>query len=298
MIVFEDLNFGFKRGRFKIEKQVYQKLEKMLIDKLNFLVFKNKKPQEIGGYLNALQLTAPFQSFQKLGKQSGFIFYVSAYHTSKVCPTTGFVNLLYPKYETVKKAQIFFQAFKKICFNKKEDYFEFHIDYSDFTTKAQGSKKEWVVCSYGDRLINFRNSEKNNQWDTKMVSPTKNLKNLFQKYDLDFEKTLCLKDLICKKTEKDFFENLIKSLRHTLQMRNSKIGEEEDYLISPVKDDNKSFFDSRKSDERLPQNTDDNGAYHIALKGLLFIKQMRKSGKADFSNKAWYEFIQDKKNNI
>ena len=57
IVVMEDLNFGFKRGRFKVEKQVYQKLEKMLIDKLNYLVFKDKLPNEAGGLYNALQLT-------------------------------------------------------------------------------------------------------------------------------------------------------------------------------------------------------------------------------------------------
>ena len=43
IVVLEDLNKGFKRGRFKVEKQVYQKFEKALIDKLNYLCFKNKK---------------------------------------------------------------------------------------------------------------------------------------------------------------------------------------------------------------------------------------------------------------
>ncbi|MGI9257118.1 MAG: type V CRISPR-associated protein Cas12a/Cpf1, partial [Salinispira sp.] len=99
IVVLEDLNFGFKRGRFKIEKQVYQKFEKMLIDKLNYLVFKNKKHGERGGVLNAYQLTDSFQSFEKLGKQSGILFYVPAGYTSKICPRTGFVNLLYPRYE-------------------------------------------------------------------------------------------------------------------------------------------------------------------------------------------------------
>ena len=41
IVVLEDLNFGFKRGRFKVERQVYQKFEKMLIDKLNYLSFKD-----------------------------------------------------------------------------------------------------------------------------------------------------------------------------------------------------------------------------------------------------------------
>ena len=35
IVILEDLNFGFKRGRFKVEKQVYQKFEKTLIDMLN-----------------------------------------------------------------------------------------------------------------------------------------------------------------------------------------------------------------------------------------------------------------------
>ena len=43
IVVMEDLNFGFKRGRFKVEKQVYQKFEKMLIDKLNFLADKKNE---------------------------------------------------------------------------------------------------------------------------------------------------------------------------------------------------------------------------------------------------------------
>ncbi len=49
IVVLEDLNLGFKQGRQKIEKQVYQKFEKMLIDKLNYLVDKKKAPEEPGG---------------------------------------------------------------------------------------------------------------------------------------------------------------------------------------------------------------------------------------------------------
>lgn len=42
IVVLEDLNRGFIRGRQKVEKQVYQKFEKMLIDKLNYLVDKKR----------------------------------------------------------------------------------------------------------------------------------------------------------------------------------------------------------------------------------------------------------------
>ena len=46
VLVLEDLNFRFKEKRMKFEKSVYQKFEKMLIDKLNFLVDK-KSPAQV-----------------------------------------------------------------------------------------------------------------------------------------------------------------------------------------------------------------------------------------------------------
>lgn len=41
IIAMEDLNSGFMNSRKKVEKQVYQKFEKMLTDKLNYLVEKD-----------------------------------------------------------------------------------------------------------------------------------------------------------------------------------------------------------------------------------------------------------------
>ena len=67
IVVLENLNRDFKRSRIKIEKQIYQNFEKMLIEKLNYLVIKNKKEKtEEGGILNAYQLTSKFDSFEKL----------------------------------------------------------------------------------------------------------------------------------------------------------------------------------------------------------------------------------------
>lgn len=76
VIAMEDLNFGFKRGRFPVEKQVYQKFENMLISKLNLLIDKKADPTEDGGLLRAYQLTNKFDGVNK-GKQNGIIFYVS-----------------------------------------------------------------------------------------------------------------------------------------------------------------------------------------------------------------------------
>ena len=72
-----------------------------MIDKLNYLVFKTKDANQVGGLYKALQLTNKFTSFKELGKQSGFLFYVPAWNTSKIDPVTGFVNLFQLKYENI-----------------------------------------------------------------------------------------------------------------------------------------------------------------------------------------------------
>ena len=78
IVVMEDLNVGFKRGRFKVERQVYQKFEKALIDKLNYLVTtKDESEYGIAGSVsNAYQLTEKFKSFKDMGKQNGMLFYM------------------------------------------------------------------------------------------------------------------------------------------------------------------------------------------------------------------------------
>ncbi|PKP47250.1 MAG: type V CRISPR-associated protein Cpf1 [Bacteroidetes bacterium HGW-Bacteroidetes-12] len=300
IVVMEDLNTGFKRGRFKVEKQVYQKLEKMLIDKLNYLVFKDKDPNEVGGLYNALQLTNKFESFSKMGKQSGFLFYVPAWNTSKIDPTTGFVNLFYAKYESIPKAQDFFTKFKSIRYNSDENYFEFAFDYNDFTTRAEGTKSDWTVCTYGDRIKTFRNPEKNNQWDNQEVNLIEQFEAFFGKHNITYGDGNCIKKQLIEQDKKEFFEELFHLFKLTLQMRNSITNSEIDYLISPVKNSKKEFYDSRKADSTLPKDADANGAYHIAKKGLMWLEKINSFKGSDWkkldldkTNKTWLNFVQE-----
>lgn len=296
IIVMEDLNFGFKRGRFKVEKQIYQKLEKKLIDKLNYLVLKEKQPNEVGGLYQALQLTNKFESFQKLGKQSGFLFYVPAWNTSKIDPTTGFVNLFYTKYKSVEKAKEFFTKFADIRFNNNENYFEFKVEnYFEFDAKAEGTRQDWVICTNSDRIITFRNASQNNNWDNKKVILSDEFKSLFNEFKIDFKTDL--KEQIINQSDKKFFEKLLHLFKLTLQMRNSITNSEVDYLISPVKNNKGEFYDSRNADKTLPKDADANGAYHIAKKGWQWLKQINefkgdnwKKLELDKSNKGWLSF--------
>lgn len=302
IVVMEDLNFGFKRGRQKVEKQVYQKFEKMLIDKLNCLVFKNKEAAETGGVLNALQLSNKFESFQKLGKQSGFIFYLPAWHTSKIDPATGFVNFLQPKYENIEKAKEFFGNFERILFNKEKEWFEFDFDYSKFTPKVEDTRTQWTVCTTPEvRYVWNRNKENTNGkggYDEYLIS--EKLKFLFDGANISYQNGSDIKQKIVEQASVPFFKELTRLLNVTLALRynNGKKGDEEkDFILSPVADEKGEFFHSLKADASQPQNADANGAYHIALKGLWALQQVNKADdlrkvKLAISNKEWLNFAQ------
>lgn len=92
-------------------------------------------------------------------------------------------------------------------------------------------------------------------------------------------------------------------------MRNSVPNTEEDYLISPVKAADGTFFDSRneiakgkdssgKWISKFPVDADANGAYHIALKGLYLLQNnfnLNEKGYIEnISNSDWFKFVQKK----
>ncbi len=295
IVVLEDLNFGFMRGRQKVEKQVYLKFEKMLIEKLNYLVDKKTDPEENGGVLNAYQLTNKFESFQKLGKQSGFLFYIPAWNTSKMDPTTGFVNLFDTRYENMAKAKAFFSKFKSIRYNTAKCWFEFAFDYNDFTNKATDTRTQWTLCTFGTRIENMRDPKQNNNFVSNEFDLTARFKELFNHCDIDLNGNLM--EQICSQNDAAFFKDLLHLLHLTLQMRNSKTGTEVDYMISPVMNEKCEFYDSRICGKNLPENADANGAYNIARKGLWIIEQIKRSEdlsklKLAISNKEWMRYAQ------
>ena len=298
IVVLEDLNGGFMRGRQKIERQVYEKFEKMLIDKLNYYVDKQRDANENGGLLHAYQLASKFDTFKKLGKQSGCLFYIPAWNTSKIDPVTGFVNMLDTRYENADKARNFFSKFKSINYNADKNWFEFVIDdYSKFTDKAKDTRTDWVLCTYGTRIKTFRNPEKLNQWDNKEIVLTDEFKKVFMEAGIDINGNL--KEAICTLTEKKHLESLMQLMKLLVQMRNSETNSEVDYLLSPVADTEGHFYDSRNCDDNLPKDADANGAYNIARKGLWAVMKIKASKpqenlKLGISNKEWLQFAQEK----
>lgn len=298
IVVLENLNSGFKNSRKKIEKQVYQKFERMLIEKLNYLVIKSKKEKtEEGGILNAYQLTDQFESFEKLKSQSGFLFYIPPWNTSNIDPTTGFVKFFRTVYQNIEKTKEFIEKFKDIRYNERDDYFEFEVDdcekFVDKSdkknksgSKAELNKKDWIVCTYGDRIVREKTDK---QWINKeKYNITSEFRKLLEQYQIRQDH---IKEDIANITEANFFKRFLQLFGYTVQLRNSN--DKDDYILSPVKNKDGEFFDSRKSDRSLlPIDADANGAYNIARKGLMVIEKIKNDQKITISEKEWLNFAQ------
>ena len=299
IVVLEDLNFGFKRGRFKVERQVYQKFEKMLIDKLNYLSFKDHKADEEGGILRGFQLAQQFTSFQRLGKQSGFLFYIPAAYTSKIDPVTGFVNhFCLNDITNAEKRKAFFMNMERI--EVKNGNVEFEFDYRKFKTYQTDHQNVWTVNTSGKRIVFNPEIRK-----AKDVYPTKEIAQTFANRGIVLEEGLDLKAIIAG-IEPDaknavFFASLFYAFKTTLQMRNSNAETEEDYILSPVAINGKQFCTTDEADKgkdadgnwlsKLPVDADANGAYHIALKGLYLLNNPQTK---KIENEKWFQFMIEK----
>lgn len=312
VIAMEDLNVGFKRGRFKVERQVYQKFEVALIKKLNYLVTSKLEDDamENGGVLRGYQLTDIPRSWNNIGKQCGCIFYVQPSYTSKIDPTTGFADVFnYTNLTNAEKRRNFFGKMTDISFDEEKDMFAFTFNYDNFDTFQSFYKKEWTVYSNGSRYV-YNPAKK----ETNVMVLTDELKSLLDDYNVDYKEKNLKEQIInidASKGTAGFWSRLLFIFKTTLKMRNSKPGSAEDRIISPVCNADGGFYESPEYDvngfeekhknDKVPMDADTNGAYNIAMKGLLVMDKIRKSKSSSekalnkelvVSNAEWFEYIQ------
>lgn len=288
-IILEDLNTEMKRGRQKIEKQVYQKFEVALAKKLNFVVDKTAKENETASVGKALQLTPPIANYQDIEnkKQFGIMLYTRANYTSVTDPLTGWRKTIYLKKgseEFIKKEIL--ENFTDIGFDGKDYYFE-------YIEKHAGKKWKMYSGSDGVSLPRYQNNKKqmedNAVWEPEKVDVTVLLDELF----IDFDKEKSLRTQLVnnehqlnkissrKETAWDSLRYVIDTIQH---IRNTgKTDSDSNFLYSPVRDENGIHYDSRKyhDNKELPGDADANGAFNIARKGLIMdahIKQWIKDG--------------------
>ena len=281
VIAIEELDKHFKNSRKHIEHEIYSKFEDMLINKLNYLTDKSRDVLETGGILRGIQLTGKADEMGDYTRQNGIVFRVPTWYIGMTCPVTGFINFLKPKYTNIKEAREFFGKMDDIRYNADKSWFEFDIDYDNFTDKAAEGRKRWTVCTAGSRI-----------YKGKPVELTPEMLNLFNRYGIQVGADL--KEQIVEHDSREFFESLMQLFSLALQMRN--MAEGIDYLVSPVKDKDGGVFVSAKDNTGLPGCVDANDAFNIARKGLMFVRQIRQSTddwvKLAVSNAEWMQFVQ------
>lgn len=281
VIILEDLNNGFKNSRKKVDKQIYQKFERALIEKLKFLIFKNYDKNEKGGLRNAFQLTPELKNITKVYHQQGIIIYTNPAYTSKIDPTTGYANII-KKSNNNEESKV--KAIDKISYDKEKDmfYFDINLSKSSFNLTVENvSKKEWRIYTNGERII-----YKDKKYIT--LNITQEMKDILSKCGIDYLNIDNLKQDILK-------NKLHKKVYYIFELANKMRNENKDvdYIISPVLNKDGKFFMTQEINELTPKDADLNGAYNIALKGKLMIDNLNKKGKFTFlSNKDWLNFIQ------
>lgn len=294
IVVLENLNIGFKRGRFKVERQVYQKFEMALMNKLASLSFKERDLNMPGGILNPLQLCNPVNAYSDLRGQNGIVFYLQAAYTSVVDPVTGFANLFSLNIDE-KEYDKFINNLISLTY--LDDEFVFKFNYNDFSNTGLIRLKnikdiEWEVSTRGERISYNRRKKENFTVDL-----SESLKNLFKEHGIEFDNSNNILEELTS-LEKSQYNKVVKKIieifRFTLQLRNTDSNQ--DYIISPVKNKDGYYYDSREvTDNKLPLDGDANGAYNIARKGLLYLNRLKASEKSEASifidNESWFDFI-------
>lgn len=290
-IVLEDLNSEMKRGRQKIEKQVYQNLELALAKKFNFVVDKTAKQGELGSVSMALQLTPPVTNYKDIEgkKRFGIMLYTRANYTSITDPTTGWRKTIYIKNgkdEEIRKQIL--EKFTDFGFAGKDYYFEYIEANAGHSWRMYSGKD-------GKPLPRFQNKKQlqndKNIWVPEPVNVVEILNNIFE----DFDKRSSFKDQVKNNVElkkvEGRNETAWQSLRYALnmiqQIRNSGVEKTDDnFLYSPVRNENGEHFDTRNPQNNggleLIVDADANGAFNIARKGLIMdahIKHWINSGR-------------------
>ena len=309
IVVLENLNRGFKRDRYKIEKMEYKQFEKALIEKLNYLAFKNKKSRlEAGHYLNAYQLANKFESSEKAGIQNGILFYAVASYAAMTDPVTGFIKNVYAAYESVEKCLKLWASFDSIIYNPARDRFEFTYTLGKiagngmYTRKDEDkiTKRQWTLCSCVVRTrYAITALDRDGEGKQEIYCVTDELKKMFENAKVDYRGNPDIGMALLGRQQRTdaalhqaclYFFNAIMNIRVTDRAKASQ-ADEYSFIHSPVE----PFFDSRQAWKNMPASSDANGAYNMARTGIRMLLEIDKHASAvDLATTKldWQEYAQ------
>lgn len=306
-IVLEDLNTEMKRGRQKVEKQVYQKLEVALAKKLNFVVDKNAKGSDIASVSRALQLTPKINNYGDIEgrKQFGVMLYTRANYTSVTDPATGWRQTIYIKdgNDVDIKKQIM-SSFSDFGFDGTDYYFEYIEANVGKVWRIYPSKN-------GEPLDRFQNKKEKkedfNVWVPEKVNTILLLDRLFENFDktksfkVQIEEGVGLTKIDDKKTSWQSLRYVIGIIQQIRNCGNTPA--DDNFLCSPVRNEYGIHFDTRNAENNGALSkivdADANGAYNIARKGLIMDAHIKcNSDVSDLdlfiSDKEWDMWLLDR----
>ncbi|MFZ2969593.1 MAG: hypothetical protein WA063_00440 [Minisyncoccia bacterium] len=267
LVCLEELNYGFKRGRIRIEKSIYQNLENDLVNKLNYLVLKKSSQ----GVRNALQLTPRNNAQKYWGNQMGAIFYTDAKFTSRTCPNCGFRKRGVSDFDQVENLKTKIDNGDiKMFFEKEND--RFRVEYNwKYEFNENNSKKEFDNSNlYGENIMEFVYSDvqravwNNGRYTSEIRNPNEELKKLFGDF-LTSEENLFK---LIREKSRFSYSNYIQIFKSILEIRNTI--DKKDIISCP-----KCHFSTLSDKMQKIKDGDANGAYNIARRGLLIFKKIR-----------------------
>lgn len=301
VIALEDVIYGNKKT--KLDARVFQKFSMMLINKLSYLSFKEIPVNENGGLLRGYQLA----NVSNLGKQNGFIFFVSASCTD-MDPVTGFMNIF--NFRNIKSNTSkleFLLNFEKISYDSNKKMFEFIFDYDKFSTyDIPIPMKKWKVYTNDTRMHKLYSDNKINYKFVKTDITSYIIKAMVDSGINYSDGHNLLEDLNKIHKDENLVVDLFTAFRLTVQLTNyePEILDNNltryDRFISPILCDG-TYYDSSNFNEedKLPCCADAVTSYHIALKGVYEVLQVKSNWSDDelfdrevlkMSNEDWLKF--------
>ena len=298
IIVMENLNEKFMTSRnAAFGTAVYTNFQNALINKLSYIVLKERKPLEEGGILNGYQFAYPVKEIGENVNQIGAVFFVPAGYTSKVDPITGFTSLIdFSDYESSdKKAAKFTNSFDSIRINE-HGLLETKFKHDKFKTHIKNTGCEYTCIADGQRILTHKNQETGG-WEYVDVDVRTEMNNMLEKYGISTSPGTDIKDEITKlrKNNPSIDKDFLTVMKTVMHMRNSNPHTGEDYIISPAVDKHGMTFDSRDIGNDAagrPTNGDSNGARNIALKALIMLNNEQSNGEfKSIKNTEWFNEI-------
>jgi CRISPR-associated protein Cpf1 len=299
IIVMESLNKKFMTHRSaSFGSAVYSQFQRALLNKLSYLVLKDRKPLEKGGILNGYQFASCPDKIEESPVQYGRVLFVTAGYTSSIDPVTGFASLFsFDEYEdSDEKAKKFTAGFDIIRVNE-DNVAELFFTFDNFKTSEKWTNKTWHCIIKGKRIISHKN-QKTGFWEYHNEDMREELDRLFEKYGKKLVPRTDIKALISviRKTESEIDKEFVCLMKKVFKLRNFNRETGEDYIISPAVDARGETFDSRDSRNAeigRPVNGDSNGSRNIALKGLMSLRNITETEKFhSVSNADWFRGVE------